>query len=227
LPYYTREEIESKQVLEGQNLEFAWVDPVDAFFVQIQGSGTVRFEDGEELRLGYAAKNGHPFIGISKYLSDVIPVERMSMQAVDGYLRQLPEDEMKRILNKNPSYVFFRILEGKPVTSLGAEVVDGRTIATDPSFFPKGALAYMEFPKPVFKDEASIEPIGWEPTSRLVLDQDTGGAIRGPYRVDLYWGSGKEAGRHAGVMKERGRLYYLVPKDGFLEELARENGLRK
>ena len=224
LPYYTREEIESKQVLEGQNLEFAWVDPVDAFFLQIQGSGTVRFEDGEELRLGYAAKNGHPFIGISKYLSDVIPVERMSMQAVDGYLRQLPEDEMKRILNKNPSYVFFRILEGKPVTSLGAEVVDGRTIATDPSFFPKGALAYMEFPKPVFKDEASIEPIGWEPTSRLVLDQDTGGAIRGPYRVDLYWGSGKEAGRHAGVMKERGRLYYLVPKDGFLEELAREKG---
>jgi membrane-bound lytic murein transglycosylase A len=222
LPYYTREEIESKRVLERQNLEFAWVDPIDAFFLQIQGSGTIRFEDGEELTLGYAAKNGHPFVGISKYLSDAIPIQRMSMQAIDGYLRQLPENEMRSILNKNPSYVFFRKLEGKPVTSSGAEVVDGRTIATDSAFFPKGALAYMEFPKPVFKDEASIEPIGWKPVSRLVLDQDTGGAIRGPYRVDLYWGAGKEAGQHAGVMKEKGRLYYLVPKDEFLQKLVKD-----
>jgi membrane-bound lytic murein transglycosylase A len=146
------------------------------------------------------------------------------MQAIDGYLRQLPEKEMRKILNKNPSYVFFRRLEGKPITSLGTEVVDGRTIATDQSFFPKGALAYMEFSKPVFEGEASTEPSRWERTSRFVLDQDTGGAINGPYRVDLYWGSGKEAGQHAGVMKNRGRLYYLVPKDEFLKELSKDRG---
>jgi membrane-bound lytic murein transglycosylase A len=221
MPYYTREEIESRQVLEGQNLELAWVDPIDAFFLHVQGSGTVRFEDGEEVRIGYSAKNGHPFIPISKYLLDLIPGEKMSMQAIDVYLRQLPEDKMRRILNKNPSYVFFRRLEGKPITSLGTEVVDGRTIATDQSLFPKGALAFMEFSKPVFEDEASTAPSRWEPTSRFVLDQDTGGAINGPYRVDLYWGSGKEAGRHAGVMKNQGRLYYLVPKGEFLKELLK------
>ncbi|HWP91600.1 MAG TPA: MltA domain-containing protein [Thermodesulfobacteriota bacterium] len=221
MPYYTREEIESRQVLEGQNLELAWVDPIDAFFLHVQGSGTVRFEDGEEVRIGYSAKNGHPFIPISKYLLDLIPGEKMSMQAIDVYLRQLPEDKMRRILNKNPSYVFFRRLEGKLITSLGTEVVDGRTIATDQSLFPKGALAFMEFSKPVFEDEASTAPSRWEPTSRFVLDQDTGGAINGPYRVDLYWGSGKEAGRHAGVMKNQGRLYYLVPKGEFLKELLK------
>ncbi|MGE5443909.1 MAG: murein transglycosylase A [Ignavibacteriales bacterium] len=225
LPYYTREEIDSQQMLRGKNLELAWVDPVDAFFLHIQGSGTVIFKNGEELRLGYAAKNGHPFVPISKYLSDVIPAGKMSMQAIEGYLRRLPEDEIRRILDKNPSYVFFQELKGKPVTTLGAEVVDGRTIATDQGFFPKGALAYMEFPKPVFADGTSIEPAGWETTSRFVLDQDTGGAIRGPYRVDLYWGSGKEAARYAGVMKERGRLYYLVPKDEFLQRLLKGRGL--
>jgi len=120
--------------------------------------------------------------------------------------------------------VFFQELKGKPVTTLGAEVVDGRTIATDQSFFPKGALAYMEFPRPVFADKTSIEP-RWETTSRFVLDQDTGGAIRGPYRVDLYWGSGKEAARYAGVMKEEGRLYYLVPKDEFLQKFLKGPGL--
>jgi peptidoglycan lytic transglycosylase A len=221
LPYYTREEIEKEQVLEGQYLELAWVDPIDAFFLHVQGSGTVRFEDGKELRLGYAAKNGHPFVAIGKYLSDIIPGEKMSMQAIESYLRHLSEDEMRKILNKNPSYIFFQKLEGKPVTSLGTEVVDGRTIATDQSFFPKGALAYMEFPKPVFEDETSIEPKGWEPTSRFVLDQDTGGAIRGSFRVDLYWGSGKEAGRYAGVMKEKGRLYYLVPKNEFFQKVLK------
>ena len=221
LPYYTRGEIENGAVLERQNVELAWVDPIDAFFLHVQGSGTVTFDDGKELRLGYAAKNGYQFVAISKYLKDIIPGAKMSMQAIDGYLRQLPENEMREILNKNPSYIFFQELKGNPVTSLGAEVVEGRTIATDLSFFPKGALAYMEFVKPVFDIEASVEPIRWETTSRFVLDQDTGSAIRGPHRVDLYWGRGKEAGRHAGAMKNSGRLYYLVPKDEFLESAGK------
>lgn len=219
VPYYSREEIENKQILNGQDLELAWVDPVEAFFLHVQGSGTVRFEDGEELRIGYASKNGHPFVAISKFVLDAIPRGKMSMQAIANYLRELPEEEMRKILNKNPSYIFFRKLKGKPITSLGTEVVAGRTIATDKSFFPKGALAYMEFEKPVFTDRHSIQPVRWEPTSRFVLDQDTGGAIRSPHRVDLYWGKGREAGQHAGVMKNWGRLYYLVPRDEFLQEL--------
>ena len=218
IPYYSREEIDSKQKLKDQNLELAWVDPIDAFFLHVQGSGTVKFEDGEELILGYASQNGHPYFAISKFLPNEIPKEKITMQVLEKYLRSLPYVEMRKILYKNPSYIFFRVLDKKGVSAFGTEVVAGRTIATDRRFFPKGALAYLEFPKPIFKSKDSIEPDVWEQTSRLVLDQDTGGAIQGPHRVDLFWGSGKESGRHAGVMKNFGRLYYLVPKDDFLSK---------
>ena len=144
------------------------------------------------------------------------------MQSIDNYLRSLPEPEMNKILDMNPSYIFFRELDTRPVTAFGTEVVDGRTIATDRTYFPKGTLAYLEFSKPVFEDETSIEPLSYLPTSRYVIDQDTGGAIRGPYRVDLFWGRGKESGRYAGVMKNWGHLYYIVPKDDFIKELRLE-----
>ncbi len=219
LPYYTRKEIDSGGALEGRNLELAWVDPIDAFFMHIQGSGTVRFGDGGEIRLGYAARNGYPFVAISRYLVDVIPGEKMSMQAIENYLRGLPEEKLREILNKNPSYIFFKRLDGEPLTSLGTRAIEGRTIATDPAFFPKGALAYMEFLKPVFANGSASEPVRWERVSRFVLDQDTGSAIRGPYRVDLYWGKGKDAARYAGVIKGWGHLYYLVPKDSLLQRL--------
>ncbi len=219
VPYYTREEIDSKGVLDGKRLELAWVDPVDAFFLQVQGSGTVRFNNGKELRLGYAAKNGHPYVGIGRLLYHKIPKEDMTMQALDKHLRSLSEEDQQKILFQNPSYVFFREIEGRPVTHSGAEVVDGRTIATDKSFYPKGTLAFLEFPRPTFSDEFSTRPNTWVDTSRFVLDQDTGGAIKGPARVDLFWGTGDDAAQHAGVLKNWGKLYYLVPKDKFLEEL--------
>ena len=219
VPYYTREEIDGGGVLSGKKLELAWVDPIDAFFLQVQGSGAVRFSDGREIRLGYAAKNGHPYVGIGKLLYDQIPKEEMTMHRLDNHLRSLPEDEMREILFKNPSYVFFRKLEGRPLTHSGTEVVNGRTIATDKSYYPKGTLAYMEFTKPAFSDEFSREPNTWEKTSRFVLDQDTGGAIKGPHRVDLFWGKGEQAGQHAGVLKNWGKLYYLVPKDELTEKL--------
>ena len=219
VPYYSREEIDGQGVLQGKKLELAWVDPVDAFFLQVQGSGTVRFPNGKEVRLGYAAKNGHPYVGIGRLLYHKIPKEEMTMQALDKHLRSLSPEEMQKILFQNPSYVFFRVIEGRPVTHSGAEVVDGRTIATDKSFYPKGTLAFLEFPRPTFSDEFSTRPNTWVTTSRFVLDQDTGGAIKGPHRVDLFWGTGEDAGQHAGVLKDWGKLYYLVPKDEFIEEL--------
>lgn len=223
VPYYTREEIDRAEVLAKKDLELAWVDPVDAFFLHIQGSGTVKLMDGTELRVGYGSQNGHPYSAIGKYLYSVIPPERMSKQAIENYLRSIPEIDMKHILYKNKSYIFFTELNGRPVTSFGTEVVDGRTIATDRIYYPKGALAYLKFEKPVFDDDLSIEPAEWEKTSRFVLDQDTGGAISGPHRVDLFWGKGEEAERHAGVMKNRGELYYLVPKKEFIERIS-DNG---
>ncbi len=218
VPYYTREEIDSKQRLKDQDIVLAWVDPIEAFFLHVQGSGTVVFEDGEELRLGYASQNGHKYYAIGKHLKNKIEGD-ISMQSIDNHLRQLSYKEMRQILYKNPSYIFFRELEGRPVTNFGTETIDGRTIATDRNFFPKGALAYLEFPEPIFKDDKTVEIKGYKDKSRFVLDQDTGGAIKGTHRVDLFWGRGKEAGRYAGVMKNWGKLYYIVPKDEFIEGL--------
>lgn len=218
IPYYTRKEIDIEKKLEGRGLELAWVDPIDAFFLQVQGSGSVLLSDGTSLRLGYASQNGYPFFAIGKHLLDTIPEEKMSMQSIEQYLHSIPEEQMRDILNLNKSYVFFRKLETRPITSFGTEVVDGRTIATDKRFFPKGSLGFLQFEKPVFDSPDSRHPSGWENTSRFVLDHDTGGAITGPHRVDLFWGTGKGAGQSAGVMKQWGKLYYLVPKDSLLQK---------
>lgn len=222
VPYYSRDEIDKGQKLAGRNLELAWLDPIDAFFLQIQGSGTVVFEDGGSLRLGYAAQNGYPYVAIGKFLKDVIPPEKMSLQAIDRYLRTLPPEKIQEMLNRNPSYVFFRKLPGRSVTSIGAEVMAGRTVATDQKYFPKGALAYLDIERPVFAHEQAVEPREWVPAPRFVFDQDTGGAIRGPDRLDLYWGQGRLAGQTAGVMKNWGRLYYLFPNERLLARLKAE-----
>ncbi len=219
VPFYERAQIDSEGLLLNQGLELAWVDPIDAFFLQIQGSGVVHFDDGTELRVGYAAQNGHPYVPIGKYLSHLIPKEKMSLQSIEGYLRSRPIDDMKRILNLNPSYVFFRPLSNAGLTFLGTEVVAGRTVATDQRYFPKGTLAFLEFERPVFATPADAEPVEWKKSSRFVLDQDTGGAIRGPHRLDLFWGRGEQARQAAGVMKNKGRLYYFVPRREFLQKL--------
>lgn len=219
VPYYTRKEIDGRKVLEGKATKLAWVDPVDAFFLQVQGSGAVKFSNGKELRLGYASQNGRRYVSIGRLVYDQIPKEELTAHNLKSYLRSLPEKEMKKILYQNPSYIFFRKIKGRPLTHFGTEVTDGRTIATDRRFYPKGALAYMEFSKPVFPDVRSTVPSSWDPASRFVLDQDTGGAIKGTHRVDLFWGRGDKAGQHAGVIKHWGRLYYLVPKDEFIERL--------
>ena len=197
----------------------AWVDPVDGFFLEIQGSGAVRFKDGREIRVGYAAQNGHPYVAIGKHLLDVMPKERITMHSIEAHLRSLPAPAARELMARNPSYVFFKKLQGSGVTYFGTEVVDGRTIATDQTYFPKGALAYLEFEKPVFSSGQDVEPSQWQPTGRLVFDQDIGGAIRGPDRVDLFWGKGPGAKQAAGVVKNKGRLVYLVPRPALIDRL--------
>ncbi len=224
IPYYSRSEIDSGGRLRGKGLEIAWVDPVDAFFLQVQGSGKIRFADGEEQVVGYAAQNGHDYVAIGKFLFKWIPKEKMSLWAIENHLKSIPYAERMNILYKNPSYIFFRRLEGRPQTSFGTEVVDGRTIATDKAFFPRGALVFMEFERPVFETPSSVEPSQWKPVSRFVVNHDSGGAIKGPRRVDLFWGEGKDASRHAGVMKNWGKFFYLVPKEEFLTVLRQKNG---
>jgi len=211
--YYSRAEIVEKG-LHGIAPVLAWVDPVDAFFLEIQGSGVVRLEDGTEVKVGYAAQNGHPYVAIGKFLLDRIPREKMSIQMIEAHLRSVSEPEARELMNRNPSYVFFKKLkETEGQTFFGTKLVEGRTIATDQAYFPKGALAFLEFDKPIFNTENDVEPLNWQRTRRFVLDQDTGGAIRGPDRVDLYWGRGPKAKQSAGVMKNLGRLIYFVPKE--------------
>ncbi|NUM89746.1 MAG: MltA domain-containing protein, partial [Bdellovibrionales bacterium] len=176
VPYWERGE---RRNLLGKGLELAWVDPVDAFFLQIQGSGTVRFPGGRFLRLGYEAQNGHPYKPVGAFLLDVIPLEEMSMQRIREYLAAQPRERVEEILNKNPSYVFFQKLPGEAVTFSGAEVTPGRTVATDRGFFPKGALAWLEVEEPRFADPKALAPSEWVRAARFVFDQDTGGAIRG------------------------------------------------
>lgn len=212
IPYHDRQEIDVELKLKNQGLELAWVRPIDAFFIQIQGSGVVVLPDGSSMRVGYDGQNGHSYVAIGKFLTEHIPLEEMSMQKIKAHLLTLNKEEQQKILNKNPSYVFFKKLDTDALTYAGMEVSPGRTIATDLHFFPKGALAFLDIEEPVFDSAESIIPTKWVKVPRLVFDQDTGGAIKGGGRVDLYFGQGDSSSQKAGVMKEKARLYYLVPK---------------
>ncbi len=210
--YPSRAAIDSGEIKE-QAQVLAYVSPVDAFVLEIQGSGVVRLQGGKEIKVGYAAQNGHPYVPIGKHMFDVIPKEKMSLFTIENHLRSLPVEEARRIMQLNPSYVFFRPLtSAKGITFMGTELVNGRTIASDQMYFPKGALAYLQFEKPSFAGENDTEPQAWIPSSRFVFDQDTGGAIRGPGRIDLFAGRGAPAKQMAAVMKNKGRLIYFVPK---------------
>lgn len=213
VPFPSREQIDGQGVLAKQGLEICYVDPIDAFFLHIQGSGRVQFPDGRSLHLTYSGQNGHPYYPIGKELFETIPKEEMSLQRIEAHLRSLGKTEQQTLLNKNPSYVFFAPApNGRGISYQGTPVVPGRTIATDRGLFPKGALAVLATEFPTFGDSQTSVPSEWVSRSRVVLDQDTGGAIRGAGRVDFFWGFGKEAARAAGVMKNPGRLWYLVPR---------------
>ena len=221
VPYYTREEIDRYGKLAGNDYELAWVaDPVELFFLRIQGSGRIRLLNGESIRLGYAAQNGWPWRPIGRLMIEegLIPKEAMSMQAIRRYLKQNPE-KMSDIFAYDPSYVFFQAEKGGPFGNIAVPLTPGRSIATDSSIFPKGALAFIECQKPVFAKDGVI--LGWVPFGRYVLNQDTGGAIRGPGRVDLFWGNGPFSRIAAGHLKHTGSLYFLLLKEE--DSLAQES----
>jgi len=211
-PYHSRREIDGLGRLKGKGYEIAWVkDPVDLFFLHVQGSGLIRLEDGRQLQLNYAASNGRQYKSIGRLLIDSgkIPEEEISMQRLRRYLAEHP-DERDDLLAQNESYVFFRFVNNGPLGSLEVPLTPGRSIATDSRLFPKGALAFIVSRRPILDAGGNLN--GWQPFSRFVLNQDTGSAIRGPKRVDLYFGSGHEAGLAAGFMKSSGAVYFLIKK---------------
>jgi membrane-bound lytic murein transglycosylase A len=211
IPYYTRHEIDRQGVLRGQGLEIAWVaDPIEAFFLHVQGSGRILLQEGGSLSLGYAAGNGRPYTSIGKLLVDAgkLPKERASLQGLTQYLREHPE-EREAIVDRNESYVFFREVPQGPLGSIDVLLTPGRSLATDPRVYPPGALVYVETEVPLIAEDGTVAR--WQPVRRFMLNQDTGGAIRGPHRADIYWGSGEEAGSQAGSMRREGKLYFIGP----------------
>ncbi len=220
VPYHTRREIQEESALAGRGLEIAWAeDRTDLFFVEVQGSGAIRFPDGEELGISYAGSNGQPYRSIGRLLIDegLVPAERMSMQAIRDYLDRRP-DQVSRVLNHNPSFVFFRPRDTPPIGALGVPVTPERSIATDYRIFPRGALAFIATTRPALDDQGRV--VAGPALRRFVLNQDTGGAIRGPGRVDVFWGRGEAAAETAGRMQQEGRLFFLVPREGAFDPAA-------
>jgi membrane-bound lytic murein transglycosylase A len=215
MPYFSREEIDGGGALKGRGLELAWVDPIDAFFLQIQGSGTINFGGSAREHLVYADKNGHAYVPVGKFLKEKIAPNPVTMQAIVDELKNMSPRERDALLFKNPSYVFFARSKQRAVTSLGVPATPGRTVAADPAFSPKGALAFVSFSKPTFShaEPSDTVPASSEEVGRFVLDQDSGGAITGTGRIDLFWGRGENAGRYAGALQDSARIWYLVPKD--------------
>lgn len=215
IPYWPRADIETGRApIDGKALVYV-EDPVEAFFLQIQGSGRIKLEDGTVMRVGYADQNGHPYRSIGTVLIDrgELTLAQASMQGIRAWGRR-NADKLPALLDENPSYVFFRdvpppepgTLEAEidgPYGSLGVPLLRERTIAVDTRSIPLGAPVYL----------ATTYPLSTRPLQRLMLAQDTGGAIRGAVRGDFFWGFGDDAGREAGRMRQDGRMWILWPKD--------------
>jgi membrane-bound lytic murein transglycosylase A len=212
IPYFSRDDIDSKGRLREKGCELLWVsDRIDLFFLHIQGSGRVLLEDGSVLHVNYDCANGRPYRSIGRLLIDEgsISREEMSMQRIRAYMNNHP-GEIERVLNHNESYVFFRLVDHGPMGNIEVPLTPGRSVATDRHLFPKGALAFIQTEKAIVSEDLTIE--SWKTFGRFVLNHDTGGAIRGPGRVDLFWGNGPYAETAAGHMKHHGALYFLVLK---------------
>ena len=219
VPYWTRAEIESTGAFPAPII--AWVeDPVELFFLQIQGSGQIALASGERLRLGYGDQNGHPYRSMGRYLVEQreMTLDQASMQGIKAWATANPR-KLRAALGANPSYVFFREMpeganaggapQGGPVGTLGAPLTAGYSIAVDPRHVPLGAPVFL----------ATTWPLSTQPLERLMAAQDTGGAIRGAVRADFYWGSGDEAGKLAGRMRQQGRIWILWPRGEALPAL--------
>lgn len=213
VPYFNRAEIDKEAKLSGKGLEILWLqDPLQRFFLHIQGSGEIFLEDGQRIFVNYAGSNGHPYRSIGRILMErgEIPKERMSMQAIRDHLLRHPE-QMESLFLENPSYVFFRVVPNGPLGSLELPLTPGRSIATDSRLFPPGALAVLCSHLPRVDRDGNVG--SGASFCRLTLNQDTGGAIRGAGRVDLYCGSGEEAEFLAGHLQNTGKLFFLLLAD--------------
>lgn len=205
VPYYSRSDWAQQ---EEKRKPLLWVDDaLDFFFMQVQGSGQVQLSDGGRIRLGYADQNGHPYHSIGRWLIDrgELKLEQASMQGIRGWAEANPK-RLPELLNANPSLVFFRELKAEgigPPGAPGVPLTPERSIAVDPRFTPLGSPVWL----------ATTEPNSERPLRRLMLAQDTGGAIRGPVRADFYWGSGAQPGQQAGRMKQTGRMWLLLPRE--------------
>lgn len=213
VPYPSRAELESSGHLNGK--ELLWVDDaIEAFFLQVQGSGRVHLADSKEtVRVAYADQNGHPYKSIGRYLIDKgeLKLEQASMQGIRAWLALNPARQSE-LFNANPSYVFFKeekLPDPKvgPKGALGVALSGQRSVAIDSTFIPLGLPVFL----------ATTQPNSEQPLQRLVMAQDTGGAIRGANRVDFFWGFGAEAGEKAGRMKQKGMVWVLLPKSSSIQ----------
>lgn len=203
--WLTRREILTTGVMDNRGLEIAWVDdPVELFFLQIQGSGRIRLQDGQSLRIGYGGSNGHPYrsIGVELIRRGIYKSHQVSAQVIRNWVRRNPTAGQE-LLFLNPSYVFFREVrnvrpEQGPLGAMNRPISAMRTVAVDPKFVPLGAPVWLE------KD-------GDGPLRRLMIAQDTGSAIKGAQRADVFFGTGDAAGRAAGTLKDPGRMMVLLP----------------
>ncbi len=207
VPYYNRAEIElDASPIKGR--EFIYIDDIiDVFFLQIQGSGLVQLENGEQIHVGYADQNGQSYNSIGRILIErgILTSATASMNGIKNWARNNPS-KLRELLNSNPSYVFFRELPAGlpgPLGALGVPILGERSVAIDPKFVPLGAPVFL----------STTEPNSTKPIKRLVVAQDTGGAIKGGVRADFFWGAGFEAGAKAGAMKQTGKIWVLLPKE--------------
>lgn len=221
VPYLSRADIDGQGTPLAGN-EIVWVeDPVEAFFLEIQGSGIIHFDNGDEMQIGYADQNGFPFkaIGSALIQKKEITMAEASMEGIKSWAKKNVV-KLREFLNLNSSYVFFRKLPNDlpgPIGALGVSIEAERSVAVDPKFIPLGAPIFL----------STTQPNTTEPLDRLMIAQDTGGAIRGGVRADFYWGSGDDAGRKAGSMKQQGRIWALLPKDYIFPITTQEYALKR
>jgi len=209
VPYFNRGEIDAGLAPTLKGHEIFWVEnPVELFFLQIQGSGRIELEDGKRVKIGYAEQNGHPYASLGRKLIDMgeLKLEEASMQGIKNWAEKNPE-RMFTLLGHNPSYVFFRELPdtlSAPLGALGVPLTNEYSIAVDPRTIPLGVPVFL----------ATTQPNSPEPLNRLMFAQDTGGAIKGAVRADFFWGFGEIAAVRAGSMKQSGKMWVLFPRGG-------------
>jgi membrane-bound lytic murein transglycosylase A len=207
VPYYSRNEWDQQESKRSPEA-LLWIDDaLDLFFMQVQGSGQVQLSDGSRVRVNYADQNGHPYRSIGRWLIDQgeLKVDQASMQGIKAWAKANPK-RLAELLGANPSLVFFRMLPAEgigPPGAMGIPLTPERSIAVDPRHVTLGAPVFL----------ATTQPNSEQALARLMIAQDTGGAIRGVVRADFYWGSGPQAGNQAGKMRQQGRLWQLMPKD--------------